>query len=339
MRARAKASLVACSALLLLRLLFFVPEESAVRQARPSLRSSLVIFDDVPSLAPAPAHRLQPAQRSVSAPMRSAARDKSPAVSGSEARTATAAAQSSGSRWGDQRATTFAQYVTLQHAFMNPPPGAKSVRVPGLNNETRPLRYLVVKPCCQLCNRLRVLLSAVALGILTERAVVMDFDRDYYGKFTDLFASPLSPLKGEPPTGVPGARRVRSLGWLHCMQGFLCDDPQQWPEAVRVRVRVRVSVRVRVRVRFRVRVRIRVRIRFRVRFRVSVSLTPTLTLTLTLTRALTLTLTLTLTRSWPSRARPPSCTRSGSTQSSAHASSRPSVTTLRSSSRTCSGLR
>ena len=232
MRARAKASLVACSALLLLRLLFFVPEESAVRQARPSLRSSLVIFDDAPSLAPAPAHSLQPAQRSVSAPMRSAARDTSPAGSGSEARTATVAAQSSGSRWGDQRATTFAQYVTLQHAFMNPPPGAKSVRVPGLNNETRPLRYLVVKPCCQLCNRLRVLLSAVALGILTERAVVMDFDRDYYGKFTDLFASPLSPLRAEPPKGVPGAKRVRSLGWLHCMQGFLCDDPLQWPEAV-----------------------------------------------------------------------------------------------------------
>ena len=69
---------------------------------------------------------------------------------------------------------------------MDPPAGAKSVRVPGLNNETRPLRYIVVNPCCQLCNRLRVLVSAVALGILTERAVVMDFDHDYYGKFANL---------------------------------------------------------------------------------------------------------------------------------------------------------
>ena len=39
MRARAKASLVACSALVLLRLIFFVPEESTVRLTRPSLRS------------------------------------------------------------------------------------------------------------------------------------------------------------------------------------------------------------------------------------------------------------------------------------------------------------
>jgi hypothetical protein len=229
MRVRAKASLVACSALLLLRLIFFVPEESTVRLTRPSLRSSLVIFDNAASLAPAPAHRPQPAQRSSSAPMRSAARDTQPA--GSELGTATAAVLP-GSRWRDRRATTFAQYVSLQHAFMNPPPGAKSVRVPGLNNETRPLRYLVVKPCCQLCNRLRVLVSAVALGILTERAVVMDFDHDYYGKFIDLFASPLSPLRGEPPKGVPGTKAGRSLGWLHCMQGFLCDDPMQWPEAV-----------------------------------------------------------------------------------------------------------
>ena len=255
MRARAKASLVACLALLLLRLIFFVPEESTVRLTRPSLRSSLVIFDDAASLAPAPAHRPQPAERSVSAPIRSAARDTHSA--GSETSTTTTAAAQSGSRWRDRRATTFAQYVSLQHAFMNPPPGAKSVRVPGLNpdpdsnpsplylspspnpnqvrvpglnNETRPLRYIVVKPCCQLCNRLRVLISAVALGILTERAVVMDFDHDYYGKFVDLFASPLSPLRGEPPKGVPGTKKGRSLGWLHCMQGFLCDDPLQWPE-------------------------------------------------------------------------------------------------------------
>ena len=90
---------------------------------------------------------------------------------------------------------------------MDPPAGATRVRVPGLN-ETRPLRYLLVNPCCQLCNRLRVLVSAVALGILTERAVVMDFDGGYYGKFADLFASPLAPLSGAPPKGVPGAGRA-----------------------------------------------------------------------------------------------------------------------------------
>ena len=252
---RALKALATCTALVLLRLVLLAPEKSTVR-LRPSLRSSLVVVDDSASLAPAPPQRQPRAERGVSAPIPSAARD-TPAAS-SEATTATVAAQS-GSRWRDRRAAAFAQYVSLQHAFMDPPAGAKSVRVPGLNNETRPLRYIVVNPCCQLCNRLRVLVSAVALGILTERAVVMDFDHGYYGRcassprqqpapaalsacspqclqprafrFADLFSSPLAPLRGEPPKGVPGAGRAgRSLGWLHCMQGFLCDDPLSWTE-------------------------------------------------------------------------------------------------------------
>ena len=107
---------------------------------------------------------------------------------------------------------------------MDPPASARGgtqVWVPGLN-ATRPLRYLLVRPCCQLCNRLRVLVSAIALGLLTERAVLMDFDAGYYGRFADLFASPLSPLASKPPYAKQGELAVsagRSLQWWWSVGG------------------------------------------------------------------------------------------------------------------------
>ena len=77
-------------------------------------------------------------------------------------------------RWRQQRETAFAQYVQLHRAFVSKGSSASTAEVPGRG--TLPRRFLVVKPCCQLCNRVRVLISALALGILTDRAVLIEFD-------------------------------------------------------------------------------------------------------------------------------------------------------------------
>ena len=105
---------------------------------------------------------------------------------------------------------------------------------------SHPRRYIIVQPCCQLCNRLRVLVSALALGILTNRAVLMDFDgsgskSDYYGRFDDLFESPLrvqSTRTSRELRTAMTAGSERTLSWLHMMTGFLCDDPLSWQESV-----------------------------------------------------------------------------------------------------------
>ena len=90
---------------------------------------------------------------------------------------------------------------------------------------TAPKRYIVVKPCCQLCNRVRVLVSAIALGVLTKRAVLMNFEEDYYGSFKGLFASPLE----ISPAGIP-AGPTRVLPWLDVMEKFVCETPHEWSE-------------------------------------------------------------------------------------------------------------
>ena len=70
-------------------------------------------------------------------------------------------------------------------AFVSKGASARTADVPGRG--TLPRRFLIVKPCCQLCNRVRVLVASLALGILTDRAVIIEFDGtghegDYYGR-------------------------------------------------------------------------------------------------------------------------------------------------------------
>ena len=54
----------------------------------------------------------------------------------------------------------------------------------------------------------RVLVSAIALGVLTKRAVLMTFEEDYYGSFKGLFASPLE----ISPAGIPAGPRACCRG-------------------------------------------------------------------------------------------------------------------------------
>ena len=136
--------------------------------------------------------------------------------------------------WVRQRGKAFAEYTALHEAFVRG--GSTHATVPGVGE--LPRRFIVVQPCCQLCNRVRVLVSALALGMLTGRAVLMDFDgvhakdqADYYGRFQDLFASPLD-VQARIPPNVAAAGRSRSLQWLALMGDFLCDKPLKWPETV-----------------------------------------------------------------------------------------------------------
>ena len=67
-------------------------------------------------------------------------------------------------------------------------------------------------------------MSAIALGVLTKRAVLMNFEEDY-GSFKGLFASPLE----ISPAGIP-AGPTRVLPWLDVMEKFVCETPHEWSE-------------------------------------------------------------------------------------------------------------
>jgi hypothetical protein len=141
--------------------------------------------------------------------------------------------------WQRIRSSTFAAYVELHRAFLRAGAG-HSVEVEGRGTLRR--RFLLVKPCCQLCNRLRVLVSALALGILTDRAVLIDFDgrtaggrTEYYGRFDDLFTSPMD-VQARLPRDVlndgSGDGHGRTLPWLSMMSDFMCMEPLAWSDPV-----------------------------------------------------------------------------------------------------------
>ena len=159
--------------------------------------------------------------------------------------------------WRQRREASFASYVVLHKEFLrgsghSSATGRSATHVKLAGRGSLPRRFLVVKPCCQLCNRVRVLVSALALGILTDRAVLIDFDGEgkggaashgdgYYGRFEDLFDSPLE-VQARVPREVAGPSSVnaitsdggggRNLQWLTMMSDVLCMDPASWTEAV-----------------------------------------------------------------------------------------------------------
>lgn len=122
--------------------------------------------------------------------------------------------------WRRRRSKAFREYSDLHAAILS---GSGRTTADGW-----PRRYLVVQPCCQLCNRVRVLISAVALGMLTGRAVLMDFDggsgrsSDYYGRFDDLFESPLRVQSTRTPRDLKAGGDERTLQWLETMTDFMC---------------------------------------------------------------------------------------------------------------------
>ena len=169
--------------------------------------------------------------------------------------------------WREKRAAAFERYIKLHHAFIKAGGSATHADVPGRG--TLPRKFIIVKPCCQLCNRVRVLIAALALGILTDRAVLIEFDGsghqgDYYGRFDDLFDSPLrvqaklprqvearlrlatvstesaGGFGGNPGGGSEGGEGStaasvgptvgRNLPWLTMMTDFMCVDPLAWKE-------------------------------------------------------------------------------------------------------------
>jgi hypothetical protein len=50
---------------------------------------------------------------------------------------------------------------------------------------------IIATPQAQLNNRLRVIVSALLLGILTRRAVLVEFRSGYYAELSDLFDTPI----------------------------------------------------------------------------------------------------------------------------------------------------
>ena len=129
------------------------------------------------------------------------------------------------------REVALRRYIGLHKAFIESGASgvpAGMVRVPGRG--LLPRRFIQVTPCCQLCNRVRVLVSALALGVLTDRAVLIEFDKGYYGALSDLFASPLAlqaPVHKDVRVG-----RSRTVSWLHAMKELMCDAPLEWDEGL-----------------------------------------------------------------------------------------------------------
>jgi len=74
--------------------------------------------------------------------------------------------------------------------------------------------------------------------MLTGRAVLMDFDggsgrsSDYYGRFDDLFESPLRVQSTRTPRDLKAGGDERTLQWLETMTDFMCLQPLEWDEDV-----------------------------------------------------------------------------------------------------------
>jgi uncharacterized membrane protein YgcG len=170
------------------------PPHAAVQE--PLASSSVPLAS---SIARARAHaavsvRSDPAAAAAAAPAAAEARHAICMESASAALRRARAPVAVPAEWRRRREASFQRYVALHHAFLSPARDGATVHVPGRG--ALPRRFLLVKPCCQLCNRVRVLVSALALGILTDRAVLMEFDGnghdgEYYGRFADLFDAPL----------------------------------------------------------------------------------------------------------------------------------------------------
>ncbi|KAJ1631514.1 hypothetical protein T492DRAFT_995156 [Pavlovales sp. CCMP2436] len=128
-------------------------------------------------------------------------------------------APEAGAEHAQLRRTTFEHWAKLQRALVvDAPPGGDAVEVDG---QPVARRFVVVRPCCQLCNRLRTLVSSIALGILTDRAVLIDFEAEgYYGRLHDLYA-PTVPLDAHL---VATPKPKAALSWEFLLHGFLCDS-------------------------------------------------------------------------------------------------------------------
>ena len=243
---RVRRLVVPTAAVLALTVLFCCLQSTLeVRTAHSRLRSSLIMTLTVvpdsaasppaqepvpigrlkrtrPALAPARAQDvpLSAETRGISASINVASESPAQALRRAQQPTVVPA------EWRHRRHQSFRRYIDLHAAIL----AGKHAR-----------RYLVVQPCCQLCNRVRVLVSALALGMLTERAVLMDFDgrgsssSDYYGRFSDLFDSPLRVQSTRTPRELRGANGdERSLQWLDMMSDFICHKPLSWDESVLV---------------------------------------------------------------------------------------------------------
>lgn len=113
------------------------------------------------------------------------------------------------------RNDTLDEYVELHNAIVSAPRDSSHVAWRG---QQVPRRFIIVRPCCQLCNRVRVLVSALVLGVLTSRAVLMDFDGGYYGRLLDMFSPRVQLATFSTP------RPEKSLAWEHMLHDFLCTD-------------------------------------------------------------------------------------------------------------------
>ncbi len=52
-------------------------------------------------------------------------------------------------------------------------------------------QFIIATPQAQMNNRLRVIVSALLIGVLTKRAVLVEFSSGYYANLDDLFAMPI----------------------------------------------------------------------------------------------------------------------------------------------------
>lgn len=85
-------------------------------------------------------------------------------------------------------------------------------------------RYIVAEPAAQLNNRLRVIVTAIVLGLLTDRAVLCDFTTGYYAGLNDLFDHPLLNSMQLTANNRPSAELRSTVIRMEDMDSLLCSD-------------------------------------------------------------------------------------------------------------------
>eukprot|EP00462_Mataza_sp_D1_P005383 CAMPEP_0175120590 /NCGR_PEP_ID=MMETSP0087-20121206/705_1 /TAXON_ID=136419 /ORGANISM="Unknown Unknown, Strain D1" /LENGTH=433 /DNA_ID=CAMNT_0016402053 /DNA_START=63 /DNA_END=1364 /DNA_ORIENTATION=+ len=80
-------------------------------------------------------------------------------------------------------------------------------------------RFVIAAPSGQMNNRVRVLVSILVFGLLTNRMAVINFDKGYYAKLSDLFDTPYD-MDANQVSGLRGARSLEDSD----VDTFLCQD-------------------------------------------------------------------------------------------------------------------
>ena len=83
-----------------------------------------------------------------------------------------------------------------------------------------PQRFVIVRPQAQMNNRLRVIVSGIVLGMLTQRAMLVEFSDGYYASISDVFSPPiamdLKNYRAQLPSGAGDTLSMDDLETILC---------------------------------------------------------------------------------------------------------------------------